>query len=40
MAETASLTPAKSASSSRHSTLMIVESMSAISRRFRRFSAG
>ena len=40
ISETCAFTPAKSASSSMHSTLMIVESMSAISSRLRRPSTG
>ena len=40
IAATSGLKPAKSASSSMHSTPMIVESMSAISMRFRRPAAG
>src|SRR5258706_367018 len=40
IAEISAFSPAKSASSSRHSTLMIVESMSATSRRLRRPSTG
>ena len=40
MAETSAFTPAKSASSSRHSQPMMVESMSATSSRLRRCSAG